>query len=653
MIRKLMVVLLSGALCLLVAAPLVAETNWGWSTLREYEEATGNKIEKFNEAPILRLKVAAGELPPIEERLPEEPLVDKLFEEVGTYGGTLHLGAIATFLPAPACLRTTVEYILNLDRKGENVVPNIAKDWEFSDDGKTFTLYFRKGMKWSDGVPFTADDILFYWEAVILNDEITPVKPKHWTPGDKLMTVEKVDNYTVRFHFDRPYWTIVWRLSGSGFNGLQNGIFLPEHALQMYHIDYNSEADELAKEEGYDHWWQLFNAKRDFLLGRVLNPEIPTLGPWVMRQTLPEGVVYERNPYYYKIDTAGNQLPYIDTVKAIVFGDEEAKALKIVSGEYDYIDWFMSIKDYSVFMEGAEKGGYYVGLANDKYRGGNPSYVISQNYTEDPAVGDILRDVRFRRALSLAINREEFNEIFAFGKATPRQATVSPICSFYKEEWGKSYADYDPETANQFLDEMGMDKWDKDGFRLRPDGEPFLLIILNLTEVMPTEWSELIKEYWENIGVKTSIKAVERGYLGTLMSAGNFMVSPWGFGNGAPFAIEAGMNNFIRGERWGYLWLTWWNTKGESGEEPPDQVKRLLFLLDEVPYLSKEESDKALKEVFDIYADNVWEIGVVGMTPLPVIVNINLRNVNTDTVTTDPSVGNGTFNRIYQFFWKK
>ena len=189
--RKLMVVLLSGALCLFTAAPLLAETNWGWSTLQEYEEATGNKIEKFNEAPELRLKVAAGELPPVEERLPEEPLVDKPLEEVGTYGGTLRLGMINMFVWAPASLYVR-ESILNFDRKAEKAVPNIAKSWEFSDEGKTLTLYFRKGMKWSDGAPFTADDVLFYYESVIFNDEITPVKPKEWSPGGELMSVEKV-----------------------------------------------------------------------------------------------------------------------------------------------------------------------------------------------------------------------------------------------------------------------------------------------------------------------------------------------------------------------------------------------------------------------------------------------------------------------------
>ncbi len=651
MIRKLLIVLLSGALCLLVAAPLLAETNWGWSTLQEYEEVTGNKIEEFNEAPELRLKVAAGELPPIEERLPEEPLVDKPFDEVGTYGGTLRLAMLSMTFCSPAELRT-IEYMLNLDRDVGEAVPNIAKGWEFSDEGKTFTLYLRKGMKWSDGAPFTADDILFYWEAVVLNDEITPVKPKHWMPGGKLMTVEKVDDYTVSFHFSKPYWSIIWILSGAGFRGGQNYIFLPKHTLKKYHIDYNPEADELAKEEGYDHWWQLLNVKRHFDVWAAQRPDIPSVAPWVVTKVLPEGMVFERNPYYFKIDTAGNQLPYIDTIKATLFGNAETLVLKMTSGEYDYMDLnWTTPKDYPVLMEEAERGGYYVWLLKS-LRGNAYDLFFNQNYDEDPAIGGILRDVEFRRALSLAINREEINEVCFLEKGTPRQATVHPSCSFYKEEWATMYAEYDPEGANQLLDEMGLDKRDKDGYRLRADGKP-LHIVMSVATSFPSLLYELVKEYWEEVGVKTTVNPLENAYLHSLWYAGKYMISSWGFGATAEPAVAAGMlSGYLSGRAWAPQWEAWWQTNGEKGEEPPDEVKRIWSLYDEVPYLSEEESSKALQEVFDIWADNLWYLGIVGMISTPSITNINLKNVDTDTYT-GMSVGYGTYNRLYQAFWKK
>ncbi len=651
MIRKLMVVLLSGAICLLVAGPLLAETTWQWATLQEYEEATGNKIDKFNEAPMLRLKVAEGELPPIEKRLPEEPLVDKPFEEVGRYGGVLRMALRSLVIHDPTSHRT-IEYMLNLDRKGQKVVPNIAKGWDFSEDGKTFTLYLRKGMKWSDGAPFTADDILFYWEAVVLNDDITAVKPNQWMPGGELMTVEKVDDYTVRFHFSKSYWTIIWHLSGAGFRGAQNYIFLPKHALEKYHIDYNPKADELAKENNYDYWWQLFNTKRFFDAWHQPNIDIPSVGPWVTKKLLPEGMVFERNPYYFKIDTAGNQLPYIDTVKSTPLIDKETLILKMTAGEYDYMDFnWTTPKDYPVLMEGAEKGGYYVWLLKS-LRGNAYTLFFSQNYPKDQGISKLLRDVRFRRALSSAINREEINEVSFLERGTPRQATVHPSCSFYKEEWARAYAEYDPERANKLLDEMGLDKRNKEGYRLRPDGES-LHIIMTISSSFPSLLYELVKEYWEEVGIKTSLNPVEDSYLFVLFAAGDFMVSSWGFGATAEPAVAAGMlGSYLYGDFWAPLWDDWWDTNGESGEEPPDEVKRMWFLYDGVPYLSEEERGKVLQEVFDIWADNLWYLGVVGMISTPSITNINLKNIDIDTYT-GMSVGYGTYGRLYQAFWEK
>jgi len=649
MMRKLVILTISGAICLFGITPLLAQTNWGWSTLQEYERVTGEKIEKFNEAPMLRVKVAAGELPPVEKRLPEEPLVDKPFEEVGKYGGTLRLAMVSPATWYPATIHI-IEQVLNMDREAKEIVPDIAKDWEFSDEGKTLTLYLRKGMKWSDGAPFTADDILFFWEGVVLNDEIMPVKPRSWMPGGKLMTVEKVDDYTVRLRFSVPYWGIIWKLGV--YEGWQNAFYLPKHALKKYHIKYNPGADKLAKEEGYDKWWQLFNAKR--MHGFVQQAlDIPSLTPWVVKQVLPEGVVYERNPYYFKIDTAGNQLPYIDTIKATPFTDTETMVLKMLSGEYDYQDWGTALKDYPVLMEGAKKGGYKVWLAPSFWGGDVCTYRVNQNYNEDPVIGDILRDVRFRRALSLAINREEFNELFFMGKAVPRQATVHPSCSFYKEEWAKAYAEYDPERANELLDDMGLDKRDPNGYRLRPDGKPLHLIISHVPDAVPIVYSEVVREYWEEIGIKTSIKPVDRQYMGECFNNGKFMIAPWALDGTAENAIIAGGFGYLMGWSWAPQWMAWWSTKGEKGEEPPEEVKRMMSLNEKVPYLPKKERNKALQEALDIWAKNIWAIGIVGMAPKPAITNINLGNVDTDTYTDNTSVCGGYFNRMYQFFWKK
>jgi len=252
--------------------------------------------------------------------------------------------------------------------------------------------------------------------------------------------------------------------------------------------------------------------------------------------------------------------------------------------------------------------------------------------------------------LSLAINSEEFNELFFFGLATPRQATVHPSCTFYKEEWGNAYIEYDPEEANKLLDEMGLDKRDKEGFRLKPDGETLLIVIMDIGWF---DYSELIKEYWEDVGVKTSVKAVEASLLFPSFQAGTYMVAPWVFDVCTEFALAGAMNIHIKLILGAPLWFSWWNTKGEKGEEPPDELKRTWSMCAEVPYLSPEERNKALEEIFDIWAEGLWMIGTVGMTAKPAITNINLGNVNTDTYTPVADTGSGTYNRLYQLFWKK
>jgi len=206
MARKLTAVLLEVGLCLMGVIPGLAQK--GYSTLAEYEKLTGKRIEKFNEAPMLKVKVAAGELPPVEERLPEEPLVVEPLEEIGQYGGTLRGGVRAPTGGGAETVTARVQHLFMLSPDLNTVIPNIAKGWDLSNDYKTLTVYLRKGMKWSDGVPFTADDIMFWYNDILLNDELTPVKPKAWSPGGKLVKVKKIDDYTVRFQFAIPYPSI-------------------------------------------------------------------------------------------------------------------------------------------------------------------------------------------------------------------------------------------------------------------------------------------------------------------------------------------------------------------------------------------------------------------------------------------------------------
>jgi peptide/nickel transport system substrate-binding protein len=277
----------------------------------EYQRATGKRITKFNEAPMLAELVKAGKLPPVEKRLPSEPLVIVPVEEVGQYGGTARVFSNSiTGYGEGECL-IGFEGIVKLGPDGTSVVPNIAKSWKFTNGGKTLTLYLRKGIKWSDGVPFTADDILFWWEDVILNDDLTPVKPKTWSPGGKLMRVEKVDDYTVSLHFAIPYPFAILYLAHAW--GAQGSFYYPKHYSKNFHPKYVplDELNKKAKAEGFDNWWQLFGKYNSFFGGGGANvePGTPTLQAFMVAKKGTDVIISERNPYYWKVDIAGNQLP--------------------------------------------------------------------------------------------------------------------------------------------------------------------------------------------------------------------------------------------------------------------------------------------------------------------------------------------------------
>ncbi len=622
---------------------------WGWATVADYEQATGNTLSEFHQAPMLQELVDQGTLPPLEQRLPEEPLVDNPFGEVGKYGGSLTLAQVSDTVGYPASNFTTAEYMLNLARDGQTIVPNIAKGWSFSDDGKTFTLSLRPGMKWSDGAPFTADDVLFWWNDIILNEEITPNVPQAFQPGGQPMKVKKLDEYTLEFGFTAPYFSFLAHLAGVVFNGVQGDIFEAAHYLKPFHKTYNPNVEAEAKAAGYETWVQYFGAKR-YEWFRV-TPDVPTMGPWVVRERSPQGTVMERNPYYFKVDTAGNQLPYINRVVATNFDNTANLAVKMAAGQYDYQDWGTSISDYPAFVDGADRGNYHPWLAPSLWTS-IAAYSVNQNYAGAKAVGDVLRDVRFRQALSLALNRDEINDIIALGQGTPLQATISPTSSAYKDDWGNYMIEYNPDQANKLLDEMGMDKRDNENFRLRSDGQPFTLTISNVPDAVPAKISELVRDYWQAVGIRTGVKDTERTLMGEQFDSGDFMVAGWAMDGVSEEAIKIGANGYISGQQWAPQWQLWYNSNGAQGEEPPAAVQRMFELYRNLPTMSEADQQTALTEIFDLWEKGLYRIGTIGLVPKPAVTRNGLGNVDENTFTDNASIGIGTYNRHYQFYWQ-
>ncbi len=587
---------------------------------------------EYNEAPMLRVKVAAGELPVVGERLPVEPQIVEPIEQIGEYGGRLTVHSSWATGIGDARAGLGFEGFLRIGRDLQSSVPNIAKSYEISDDGKTITLHLRKGMKWSDGYPFTADDIMFTYEDLYLNKEISPVAPGWLKAGGEVGKLEKVDDYTIKFVFAESYPVFVKILS----HWPTMRMIRPKHYLQQFHPRYADEAElqELAKENGFDFWYQYIKILMHQEGGTpVRNPDLPTITAYYLKDKNLDYSIYERNPYYWKVDTAGNQLPYIDQVLVKVIGTPELLNGKIIAGELDLVFAFATSPGNYPLYKRNEEGGDYRAFTVPSVT--SSDMVIQPNQTvKDPVLRKLFRDRKFRQALSLAIDRDEINTLVYFGRGTPMQATVIPQSSYYEEEFATAYLEYDLDAANALLDEMGLE-WDANKeYRIGPDNKRlgWTLEYFEWKESW-TDVLELIKEYWKGLGIDLSLKSHSNTLQSERAQGNEMAMSVWTAENVSdlffpqrpvfwvPMSIGWALT-------WAPEWARWFLTDGEKGEEPPQEMKDIYASWEVMKRTTnKEEEIQAAKNILSLHADNLWLIGTVGLTPWPVVARNNLRNL--------------------------
>ena len=602
-----------------------------YATLADYEQATGNTIATFSEAPMLAAMVAAGELPPVQERLPEEPLVVQPLASIGRYGGNLIGAANYPTYGADDVWSARIQGLLKPSMDLSTVVANAASGWQASDDLRSLTLHLRSGMKWSDGHPFTADDIMFWYEDYLGNDEINPVKPKMWSPGGELMKVEKLDDLTVRYSFAAPFpgGTVLMAAVPRDGNWTT---FAPRHYLEQFHISYNPEADDLAKASGHDNWYQLLRSHWGLEIQSREDVDLPSIDTWVLEEVDAAGNKYfTRNPYYWKIDTAGNQLPYIDEQTRQLFDSMETIHLQVINGELSYAAFHSVLNNYPLYKSNEADGGYRV-LLWQSLRGAEQTFYWNQT-SKDPVLREIFNDIRFRQATSLAINREEINDSLFFGRAVPRQATVNPDNELFEPWMADHYAEYDPDRANELLDEMGLE-WDANGeYRLRPDGKRIAVVFpYRELEGPKQRINELAQEYWKAIGIDVTLKQVSSKLFWEMVNANEVDLG----GKHLDMNTVTGLYSctFCRfrpswGVSNGRPWQTWYNTDGAQGEEPPPDVKELFELSDQWLTMPPDTDEwRALgKELMKKNVEGMYQIGTVGMGPQPVLVADNLHNI--------------------------
>ena len=572
----------------------------------------------YQEAPMLAEQVAAGVLPPVGERLPEEPRVIQTYGSIGQYGGTWRRafsGPSDRWGPTKLMEERVVETVMDSDQN-VSLVPGWVGAYEVNDDASEYTFTIRKGLKWSDGEPVTTRDVRFWYEDVFLNEELMPSISALYTSGGEPMTLSFIDEYSFVVTFKDPYPLFLTLLAkeSTGRPGLDRpGFIEPFHYLKDYHPAYADSAalQAVIDRFGVKAWTDLWDS-RGQIQAWWFNPDMPVLTAW--RAEIPppaDTVVMVRNPYYYGVDEAGNQLPYIDRITHRIFQNNESLNLMIIQGEIDLQNRHLRVADFTLFKENEERGGYAVDLWTEAM-----TWTLMPNLNvADAMLRSLFEDRRFREALNIAIDRETINVLAFSGLGEPRQASPISGSPFYSEELEQMWTGYDAGRADALLDAIGLSERDGDGFRLRPDGDRLSIVIETRWDTQ-SETLELVRSYWKDVGVEAIIRILDRTLVQQRIDTHEFEMVLDAFDRSSIITADPvrflGKGGFAQG------YFQWWNTGGAGGIEPsPDHPIREVWAAWEsaqsAPTL--EAANDFARDMVAVHAEHGWHIGIVGETP--------------------------------------
>jgi peptide/nickel transport system substrate-binding protein len=601
--------------------------------------------KQFSEAPALAELVKAGKLPPVGQRIPQEPMVLQPLRSVGKYGGTWRRGFLGPGDSENGNRVRSGDKLLFWDVTGTKIMPSVAKGYEISDDGRRTTLHLRKGMKWSDGSPFTADDFVFWYEDVYQNKDLIKSPAPEFFSNGKPGRLRKVDETTVAFEFDDPHFLFPSQLAGDtqvggGQSRLQSeerelGLYAPAHYLKQFLPKYTpvETLNQQAKAAGFENWGQMFKIKSDWRL----NPDVPTISAWRMVQPINSQTwLLERNAYFWTVDTTGNQLPYLDKVQLTLAENPEVINLRAIAGEYDYMERFIDIAKLPVFLENAARGKYKVHL-DPGFNGSDSELKFNFAYRLDPEIQKWFANREFRRALALGIDRDQINEAFFLGLGVPGTPIPADIIAESPgKEWRNTWAVLDVVKANAMLDAVGLKKRDTEGFRVRTDNGERLRLQIDVAQTLSPTWpqqAEMIVQQWKAIGIFADMRLFERSLFYTRVRNDQNQIVLWS-NNGSesmylytiPVLPIDPQSSFG-----GAAYAQWYASNGAIGIKPTDEgLLKGFAMFRAAASQPLEKRNETAKEIWKLLVDEVWSIGLVGQSPAYMgtrVVNERLENV--------------------------
>ncbi len=615
--------------------------------LAELQSAASCTLE-FSENPAiadLNGKILGNaDLAAVADRLPTEPLVVMPYDSIGQYGGAITGISKATESGTSDLLSVRHVNFVRYADDLQTVVPNVAKAWDWNEDKTVLTITLREGHKWSDGEPFTAEDVAFWYNDLLRNTDILEKTPDRWLFAGEPIKVEAVDDVTVRMTFPVPTPGILNRFAVD-----YGQPFQPKHFLGQFMPKYNENADALAQEYGFANGaeavdfyyggsdWKdvpsplLKDADKAVAIGRAV---VPTLESHIVVEETSEGRKLVANPYFHQVDTAGNQLPYINEIVESYVSDKEVQNLKVMNGEVVWKQQAIFLEDFPLLKENEAKGGYTIQFAPTL--GENVFFSFNRTHN-DEVLREIFNDVRFNRAMSLAMNRDEINEIVYLGQGTPMQGVPAEpkTVSFISDDVLNKDIAYDVEGAKALLAEMGLSDSDGDGTLERPDGKPLVIRLVYSSQGVPVKMMELVRDYWTAVGVRVDLKEVTSDEYRASGNNNDLDLTTWKYDGNAGPTISQDTTVFVPpfGDFFnpgtGAKWATWKQTDGAEGVEPPADIQKLWELSERFiqAEFGSDTSNEIGAEIVKIHTDNMLKIGTVGDIVAPFLWRNDLQNV--------------------------
>ncbi len=589
----------------------------------------------YKEADTLKALVAAGKLPPVKDRLPDNPLVVKPAERIGRYGGDWNHALVGGGSLSMLFRYQAYEPLLRFTPTWSGVAPNVAESFTADAESKIFTIRLRKGMRWSDGAPYTTEDVKFWYDVALVDKRLAFVGQDHWKMDGKPAQLEIVDAQTFRVIFPRPNGFFPLQVAWQNFDQTAR---CPKHYLSQFHIDYNPKADELAKQRGFQSWIASFQSAAGFQDDNAFflnSSKKPTINAWMF--TIAPGedtsrAIAVRNPYYWKVDTDGNQLPYLERINYQLVADPQVLLLKTMQGQIDMMDQYIGTpSNKAVLYDAREKGGYdFYTLTSTEAN--VMTFILNLNHN-DETKRRLFQTRDFRVALSVALDRQALIDAVLVGQGAPAQPSIKEGDKLYDPRLATQHTEYDPAKANKLLDTL-VPKRDGAGFRLDEKGRRLSIIFeIDQSRIVFMDMFQLVIPMFKAVGIDAQLRPMDRSLWETRVRQGrDFDATAHQFGANGGIAAMLDPRYYVPTDAnamYAPGWQLWYrDRKNPSAIEPPEITQQQLALYNDLKATADEGRQAAImKQILALAAEAFYVFGVSQIPDGYGVVKNNMRNV--------------------------